>query len=196
MLTYTNHLKRLVLPEYGRNIQKMVDHCLTIEDRGERTACAHRIVAAMQTLFPNQGNADEYRRKLWDHLVIMSNFELDVDFPYEHVQAKTFDGGPDPVPAERPGSIPYHHYGHFIPRLICAAVDLEPGEERDALIFMIANQMKKTLLATNPEGVEDARVFSDLRNMSHGAINISPAEMRLNEFIQPVVPSGKKKKKK
>lgn len=61
---------------------------------------------------------------------------------------------------------------------------------------MIANQMKKTLLATNPEGVEDARVFSDLRNMSHGAINISPAEMRLNEFIQPVVPSGKKKKKK
>lgn len=103
--------------------------------------------------FPKSGNADEYRRKLWDHLLIMSNFELDVDFPYEHVQARTFDGGPDPVPAERPGTMPYHHYGHFIPRLIGAAVDLEPGEERDALIFMIANQMKKTLLAYNPEGL-------------------------------------------
>ena len=78
----------------GATYRKWSTTVLQSKTVAKRTACAHRIVAAMQTLFPNQGNADEYRRKLWDHLVIMSNFELDVDFPYEHVQAKTFDGAP------------------------------------------------------------------------------------------------------
>lgn len=196
MLTYNNRLKHLVLPEYGRNIQNMVDHCLTIEDRGERTACAFAIVDTMATLFPVQGDASEYRRKLWDHIQIMAGFSLDVDSPYAPPEAHTFDEGPGPVPAERPGTMPYRHYGHFIPRLIAAASDMEPGEERDALILLVASQMKKTLLATHSEGVDDARVFSDLRTMSHGAINLSAADLRLNEYITPPTPSGKKKKKR
>lgn len=196
MLTYNNHLKHLVLPEYGRNIQNMVDHCLTIEDRHERTACANSIVNAMLTLFPVQGDAVEYRRKLWDHIYIMSDFRLDVDGPFDAPQPSSFDQGPDPVPAERTGTMPYRHYGHFIPRLVMAASDMEPGEERDALILMIASQMKKTLLTTHSEGVEDARVFSDLRMMSHGAINISAADLKLNEYTTPPTPSGKKKKKR
>lgn len=196
MLTYNNHLKQLVLPEYGRNIQNMVDHCLTIEDRQERTACAYAIVNAMLTLFPVQGDAAEYRRKLWDHFYIMSDFKLDVDSPYDAPEPHAFDDGPDPVPGERPGTMPYRHYGHFIPRLIAAACDMEPGEERDALILMIASQMKKTLLTTHSEGVEDARVFSDLRTMSHGAINLTAADLKLNEYITPPTPSGKKKKKR
>ena len=82
MLTYKNHLKTLVLPEYGRNIQNMVDHCLTIEDRDERTRCARSIIDAMSILFPAQGDRQAARRKLWDHLAIMSGFELDVDLPF------------------------------------------------------------------------------------------------------------------
>ena len=99
MLTYTNHLKKLELPEYGRNIQNMVDHCLTIEDRAERTACANAIIKAMVALFPNNtADREEYRRKLWDQLFIMSDFRLDVDVPFEPVRPETFSGKPDPLP--------------------------------------------------------------------------------------------------
>lgn len=96
MLTYTNRLKKLILPEYGRNIQNMVDYCTAIEDRDERNICAATIVDAMQTLFPATGDAEEYRRKLWDHLAIMSNFMLDVDYPYELVDRRVFGDKPDP----------------------------------------------------------------------------------------------------
>ena len=196
MLTYTNHLRRLILPEYGRNIQNMVDHCLTIADRDERTRCAESIISAMLTLFPAQGDADTYRRKLWDHIMIMSDFTLDVDFPYGPVEPQVFDAGPDPVPLERPSSMPYRHYGRYIPSLIESACSMEPGEERDALVMLIANQMKKTLLASNSEGVEDARVFSDLRALSHGQIALDPSQVRLHDFKQAPTPSGKKKKKR
>ncbi len=196
MLTYTNRLKKLILPEYGRNIQNMVDYCTTIEDRDERNICAATIVDAMQTLFPATGDADEYRRKLWDHLAIMSNFTLDVDYPYELVDRRVFGDKPDPVPAERPGSFPYRHYGRLIPRLIDTASAMEPGEERDALVTLIANQMKKTLMANNPEGVDDMRVLNDLRAMSHGVIEADPEHIYLHEFKHAPTPSGRKNKKK
>lgn len=196
MLTYTNHLKRLVLPEYGRNIQQMVDHCVTIEDRDERTRCAHTIIEAMLTLFPSTGDATEYRRKLWDHLMIMSDFTLDVDTPFEHIERQTLNGTPDAVPIERPGTMPFRYYGKYLPQLIDKAAAMEEGEERDALVLMIANQMKKTLIGYQIDNVEDARVFEDLRNMSHGAIRLDTETVRLQEFKQAPAPTGKKKKKR
>ncbi len=196
MLTYNNRLKKLVLPEYGRNIQNMVDYCTTIEDREERNICATTIIDAMMTLFPASGDIEEYRRKLWDHLAIMSDFTLDVDYPYEIVDRLVFGDMPEPVPAERPGSFPYRHYGRLIPRLIETAVSMEDGDERNALITLVANQMKKTLMAANPEGVDDRRVLNDLRAMSHGAIDADPERIYLHEFKQAPTPSGRKKKKK
>ncbi len=196
MLTYTNHLKRLILPEYGRNIQNMVDHCVTIEDRDERNRCAASIVAAMLTLFPASGDPVEYRRKLWDHLYIMSDFRLDVDSPFEHVDPREFNPMPDPVPCERPGSMPYRHYGQYIPALVETAAAMEEGEERDALVMMLACQMKKAMLASVCDNVEDARIFSDLRHMSHGRISLDPANVQLPDYKQAPTPSGKKKKKK
>ena len=196
MLTYNNRLKKLVLPEYGRNIQNMVDYCVTIEDRDERNLCAATIVDSMHTLFPATGDAEEYRRKLWDHLAIMSDFNLDVDYPCEVVDRRIFDDGPDAVPAERPGSFPYRHYGRLIPRLIETAVSMPDGEERDALITLVANQMKKTLLASNPEGVDDQRILNDVRAISHGAIKADPERICLQEFRHAPTPSGRKKKKK
>ena len=83
MLTYNSQLKKLVLPEYGRNIQQMVDHCLTIEDRAERTRCAFTIVQNMANMFPQLRGETDYQHKLWDHLMIMSGFQLDVDAPFE-----------------------------------------------------------------------------------------------------------------
>ncbi len=196
MLTYNNRLKKLILPEYGRNIQNMVDYCLTIEDRYERTDCAASIIDAMRVLFPPTGDIEEYERKLWDHLIIMSDFQLDVDTPFEIVMPDAFDQGPDPVPAERPGTLPFRHYGKLIPALIETACTMEPGMERTALITLIANQMKKTLMASSPESANDSRIFKEMRMMSHGEINEDASTIRIQDFKQAPTPSGKKKRKK
>lgn len=194
MLTYNNHLKRLVLPEYGRNIQNMLDHCLTIDDRAERTRCARSIVDAMSILFPAQGDPRAQRRKLWDHLAIMSDFQLDVDLPFELVRPEEFASTPEPV---QPGSGHANRrvYGCHLEMMVAEAAKMEPGEERDALITLLANHMKKLQLAINPEGVDDVKIFSDLYEMTGGAINIQPGELRLHEFTIAPMP-GKKKKKK
>lgn len=196
MLTYTNRLSKLTLPEYGRNIQKMIDHCLTIEDRDERTLCANTIVGAMSTLFPAQGDDREaHKRKLWDHLFIMSDFKLDIDIPFNHVQSDVFADGPDQIDIAKPGYMPMRRYGATIVRMIDVASGMEPGEARDELVFMIADHMKKIVVAFCREGVDDQRVFDDLRMLSHGAINVQPDQMRLHEFRALPAPSKKKKKK-
>lgn len=195
MLTYTTHLKKLVLPEYGRNIQRMVDHCLTIEDREERTRCAYTIIKTMEILFPAQGNAEDYRRKLWDHIAIMSDFALDVDLPFELIRPGSLVETPDPIPYEN-GDFDYRHYGLLLQHMISRAATMEPGEERDALVMLLANHMKKLMLAVNTDGVDDEKIFKDLRALSHGEITLDPAKVRLHEFKVAPTPAGKKKKKK
>lgn len=195
MLTYTTQLKKLVLPEYGRNIQRMVDHCLTIEDRGERTRCAATIVKTMETLFPSQGNTDAYRRKLWDHLAIMSDFKLDVDVPFELIRPDSLDQQPTHIGYSQ-AEFGYRHYGQLIQHSIRHAVDMPDGEEKDALILLLADHMKKMLLTVNPDGVDDEKVFKDLYELSHGAIRIDPALIQLHDFKVVTPPAGKKKKKK
>lgn len=196
MLTYTNHLKPLILPEYGRNIQNMVDRCLEIEDRQERTNAAGSIVAAMLTLFPATGDPDEYVRKLWDHVLIMSNFKLDVDLPYEPVDPAVFDTHPDPLPLPVPPEGNYRQYGTLIRQSIDLACRLPEGEERDELIMLTANQMKKILIESSRDNVDDARVFADIRMMSHGVILMDTALHVLHDYKPTPRQTGKKKKKK
>ena len=195
MLTYTTHLKKLVLPEYGRNIQRMVDHCLTIADRDERSACARAIIAAMTVLFPPTGDKEAYQRKLWDHLAIMSDFNLDVDTPYDMTMAETMAKRPEPLPY-MVCAFDNRQYGLTLQRMVDVAAEMPQGDERDALIELIAAHIKKTLSAINPEGVDDDKVFKDLRMMSHGAINIAPGQIVLPEFQIIAPATGKKKKKK
>jgi len=196
MLTYNTQLKRLILPEYGRNIQQMVDHCLTIENREERTKCAFSIINCMAKLFPKIREEEDYQHKLWDHLAIMSDFNLDIDYPVEVVKAENLGSLPEKVPytAEH---IRYRHYGKGLERMIEKAVSMEDGLERDELVLLIANHMKKRLLAVNADGVEDAKVFKDLAEYSHGEIRLSPETTRLHEFkIVAPAATGKKKKKR
>ncbi len=194
MLTYKNQLKALILPEYGRNIQNMVDHCLTIEDRAERTRCARSIVDAMSILFPSQGEQGAYRRKLWDHLAIMSGFALDVDLPFELLSSESLAGEPDKVSLGT-HEVRRKHYGAVMEEAVKVASDMPEGEERDELAFLLADHMKKLLLAVNPDGVEDVRVFSDLYEMSGGKIHLDPADVRLHDF-KIIAPPAKKKRKK
>ena len=195
MLTYNTHLPTLVLPEYGRNIQRMVDHCLTIEDRDERTASAYTIVQAMANLFPEL-NAPENSGKLWNHLMIMSNFSLDVDFPCEVVHKTDLNVAPQRVDYNQ-HRFGMRHYGKILQDMVHEAAEMEPGEERDTLVLLLANHMKKQMLAVNPDGVDDAKIFKDLLEISDGKIRLDCATTQLHEFkAQPVAATGKKKKKK
>ncbi len=196
MLSYNTQLKKLVLPEYGRNIQRMVDHCMTIADREERNICARSIIATMGNLFPELRDVDDYKHKLWDHLAIMSNFQLDIDYPFEVIKPDSLLSKSERVPYTSQ-SIRYRHYGKSIEWAIQSAVDMPEGEERTALIRLIANHMKKLMLAVNKDGVDDVKVFKDLYELSNGVIRIDSAQMRLHEFKEAPVPAnGKKKKKK
>lgn len=196
MLTYNTQLKKLVLPEYGRNIQQMVDHCLTIEDKEERTRCAYSIINTMGNLFPNLRDIEDFKHKLWDHLAIMSDFKLDIDYPCDVIKPESLNSFPEKVDYYM-SPIKYRHYGRSIELMIAKASSMPEGEERDALILLVANHMKKLMLSVNSEGVDDAKILKDLRELSHGAINLNPENYHLHEFKEaPQQTSNKRKKKK
>ncbi|MBP3737640.1 MAG: DUF4290 domain-containing protein [Muribaculaceae bacterium] len=197
MLIYNSQLKKLVLPEYGRNIQQMVDHCLTIEDREERTRCAFTIVAVMDNMFPELREEANYRQKLWDHLAIMSDFKLDIDYPVEIVKPDHLDTKPERIEYHLE-PIKYRHYGKIIERMIERAAEYPEGDERDALVMLLANHMKKSIYQINNEVVEDSKIFNDLAHYSHGVIRLNPETHALHEFQVAQMPqqAGKKKKKK
>lgn len=195
MLTYNTHLKPVALPGYGRNIQRMVDHCLSIPDRAERTHCAKAIVNAMLTLHPEVKQEEDWEQKLWDHLAIMSRFELDIDWPMQVITEAETLSTPDKITYPTQLST-YRNYGKGIQRMIARAALMEPGDERDALVLLIANQMKKLMLGINKDHVSDSRIFKDLAAMSHGEFVLDAETTRLADYNILPAPSTKKKKKK
>lgn len=180
MMEYNTNQKRLPLPEYGRSVQKMVDHALTIEDRTERQRCAQTIVKIMESMFPNLRNElPDYKRKLWDHLAIMSDFMLDVDYPYEVIKKETFTEPPTRISYQK-SEINNRHYGRIVENMIAHACTMQEGEERDAFVNIILVQMKKNYIAWNKDGVEDKRIFADLKSISDGKIDYPVSEIRLS----------------
>lgn len=194
MLTYNTQERELPLPEYGRNIQRMVDYCLTLDDRGERTACAYAIVDAMSTLFPAaKSEGDEGVRKYWDHLAVMAGYHLDIDWPFDVPQAAVEDA-PEPVPYDT-GHISLRQYGRNLESMVEFIATMDAGEERDAMLAMISNQMKKNLLADSDDDDCEAKICHDLYELSKGRLNIQPGELTLHEY-NVVAPVTKKRKKK
>ena len=167
------------MPKYGRSVQKMVDHALTIENREERQRCAESIVEIMGSMFPNTRNLPDYERKLWDHLAIMSDFTLDIDYPFEVIRKEEFHVAPERVPYQT-GEIRNRHYGRIVEQMIAHACTLPEGEERDQLVELIVIQMKKNHIVWNKDGVEDKKIFEDLRIYTKGAIDITDREIRIN----------------
>lgn len=195
MLTYNTMLKPLPLPEYGRNLQEMVNHCMTIEDREERNLCARTIIRAMEQLFPEL-KQPENAHKVWDHLAIMSDFKLDIDYPEGVVTSEDLKTQPEKVAYDQ-GEIRQRQYGKIIEQMIAKAAAMELGEERDTVVLLIANHMKKQMLASNPDGVDDRRIFADLAAYSHGEIRLDPEQYQLHEFKElPKPQTGKKKKRR
>ena len=186
MPDYNTQQKKLIMPEYGRNVQQMIDHCVSIEDREERTRCANTIINIMGNLFPHLRDVDDFKHKLWDHLAIMSDFKLDIDYPYEIIRKENLRTKPDRIPYTLT-PIRYRHYGKTLERMIKKCEDYPDGPERDQLISLLANHMKKSFLTWIKEVVDDDKIFKDLREYSHGRIDLSPETFRLKEskeFLQ------------
>ena len=176
MMEYNTKQKRLPLPEYGRSVQKMVDHALTIEDRKERQQCAETIVRIMKSMFPD---LPDHERKLWDHLAIMSDFKLDIDYPCEVIKPEEFHVAPEHL-SYRNSEIRNRHSGRIVEEMIAHALTLEEGEEKSRFVELILIQMKKNYIAWNKDGVEDKRIIEDLRLYTKGAIDLTDKEIRIN----------------
>lgn len=183
-LEYNTHLERMPLPEYGRNIQRMVDYALTIEDRSERTLCANTIIRIMGNLFPTLREMPDFRSKMWDHLALMSDYKLDIDYPVDIVKPERITLKPEKVPYTV-GQVKVRQYGRMVDQLIEKAVAMEDGEEKSQLIQLIANHMKKSATIMNREAAEDERICQDLKKLSGGAIDVPVESLHLVEWHEP-----------
>jgi hypothetical protein len=179
-MNYNTTEKRLVLPEYGRNIQHMVDHCLTIEDRDERNRCANAIINTMGNLFPHLRDINDFKHILWDHLAVMADFKLDVDYPYELVKTDNLYKQPPRLEYNN-AKIAYRHYGKIIEQTIQKANEMEDSPEKDILIKMVANFMKRLYMTWNKDSVDDRKIFKDLEELSDGKIVLNESTCKLIE---------------
>ena len=179
-MEYNTQRKKMELPEYGRSVQNMVDHALTIEDREERQRCANTIVNIMGGMFPHLRDVPDFKHKLWDHLAIMADFKLDIDYPFEIVKKEDLVVKPEKL-AYPNADFRYRHYGRFLEGMVKKVVEIEDEEEKKQLINLLAIQMKKDLNNWNKEGIEDQKIVDDLREYSNGAIDLQVEDLRLGE---------------
>ena len=170
-LQYNSERTPLIIPEYGRHMHIMVDQLLATQDREERNKKAKAIIGVMGNLNPHLRDVPDFQHKLWDQLFIMSNFELDVDSPFEKPQKEVLEHGPEPL--AYPQNFPkYRFYGNNLKSMIDVALGWDNGEMKDALVFNIANHMKKCFLNWNKDTVDDQVIFDHLTELSDGKLSV------------------------
>lgn len=197
-LDYNTQRDKLVLPEYGREIQKMVDYCMSLPDRDARLSCAYAIIDTMELMNPQLTQTDNYKQKLWDQLALISDFKLDIDWPVDISKAKVIGEKPQPLKYET-GTIPVRHYGKLVFELFNKLKTMEPGEERDQLTALTANQMKRDLVQWGHGLCDDEKVAGDLANFTDGKIQLDLDNFKFERVdMRALAPTnnGKKRKKK
>jgi hypothetical protein len=191
---YNTQRKRMALPEYGRNVQKMVDHIKTIGNRDERNRAAKTLIQIMGNLNPHLRDEGDFRHKLWDHLALIANFELDIDSPYPVPEPTKFIEKPKQV-LYRQGGITFLHYGRIIELMIDAAIEMKEGDEKEYLTTLIVNQMKKSYITWNRSQVSDEVIIGDMKLLSRGKLKITEGVkiLEVKELLPPVKrkPMGK-----
>jgi len=177
---YNTQRKKMKLPEYGRSIHKMVDHILEIQDREERILAVKSVIDVMGMMYPYLRDINEFKHKLWDHIAIMSDFKLDIDYPYDPPKPETFIEKPRLVPYNQ-SNIKYRHYGKIMETFISATSGLEDDSQVKATnTELLANQMKKSYLMWNKDAVEDSKILNDMVELSYGKVRPKP-DMKLQE---------------
>ena len=179
-MEYNTSLSKLIIPEYGRNVQKMVHSIIDIEDREKRNHQAKSIIEVMGNLNPHLRDVPDFKHKLWDHLFIMSDFHLDVDSPYDRPSKESFEEKPEKLKYSD-NNIKFRHYGKILPLIIKRTIDIDEGEYKDFLVFTIANHMKKSYLTWNKANVEDEVILKHLSQMSDDKLSMKET-FKLSSF--------------
>lgn len=171
-MEYNSQRPQLIISEYGRHIQRMIDHACEIADKEERNTMAQYIISVMGQLNPHLRDVSDFSHKLWDHLFIMSNFRLDVDSPYPIPSRESFQTKPERI-AYPNSNIRFRHYGKIIEKIIDEANKVEKGPVQDALVGAIAYNLKKSYLTWNRDSVQDEQIFKDMNTLSGGLLQPS-----------------------
>ena len=175
-MDYNTQRPRLVLPEYGRLVQNMVDYAVGLTDRAQRQALAETIVNVMAGFFPAGRSQPDFRHKLWDHLALMSGYRLDVDYPYP-ITPKQADTAPKRLPYPQ-SRIKYRHYGLLIEELTRKLKEMPEGEERRQLALLVAGQIKRSLSEWNKDALNDRKIVDDLARYTDGAVVLEPEDIQ------------------
>lgn len=187
-MEYNTSRQKMHIPEYGRNIQAMIEHLFTIDDRIKRTQAAYYIVSIMAQMNPQVRESSDYLHKLWDHLHIISDFKLDVEGPYEPPKREVIQRKPRHV-GYSSNVIGYGHYGNYTKSLINKALLYDEGDEKNALVLAIANYMKKQFLSWNRDSVADETIIANLYELSGERLSL-PAETKLISTNEIMSKSG------
>jgi hypothetical protein len=190
-MEYNTQKSKLIIAEYGRNLQQMAKDCANIEDRELRTRTAEFIVNVMAQMNPKVKESGDYRQKLWDHLHIMADFKLDVDSPYPPPSQEVLLFSHKQIKYQQ-GNIRYRHYGKNIELMIDKAVTFDEGPEKEALIKTIANHLKKSYLNWNRNSVDDDVILKNLAELSGNRLQLSE-EHKLSHTNEILARNKKKK---
>ncbi len=193
-MEYNTKRKKLILPEYGRNIQKMVNYAKNIEDKDERNKVANAIIDVMGNMNPHLRDINEFKHKLWEHLALMSEFDLDIDFQYVATEAEMQSTKPNQVPYNT-NNIKYRYFGKTIVLLINKAIEIEDLNKKDALVETICNHLKKNYIMWNKDVVNDFVIFEALKDLSNGQL-VPKEGLRLTESKEISLKTKRKRVKK
>lgn len=195
-LDYNTQREQLILPEYGREVQNMVDYALSLPDKEERQRCAESIIVIMDRMFPQNHENPDYKQKLWDHLAIMSNFQLDIDWPYDISGVAKIATKPEPLDYPMT-QIPVRHYGKMLFDVFEHLKTMPAGEERDELVRQTANQMKRDLYQWSHGSADDEKIASDLARFTDGRIQLDLDTFTFEklDMSQMQQQTGKKKRR-
>ncbi len=199
-LTYNTEKEAIAISEYGRCIQEMIKKLPEIEDRKQRTEAAKYIISVMVQMNPQIKESSDYEHKLWDHLYMISGYNLDLDGPYAPPRPITQQKKPQHIGYQN-NDIKYGHYGQYLIKMIEAASQEENDEVREALAYSLASQMKRNYMEWNKSVVNDQVILDDLKNISGGRLVINEESKLSNDMPVKAQPKqqqqqGKKKKKK
>ena len=193
-LDYNTQREQLIQPEYGREVQKMVEYAVSLNDNEERQLCAKTIISIMERMFPQSKENADYKQKLWDHLAIMSDFKLDIDYPVDISKAKSMEQKPQPIGYSKEKN-PVKHYGSLVFQLFERLKTMPAGKERDALTKLTANQMKRNLIQWSHGSNDDEKIISDLARFTDGIIQLDLDKFKFDVSVAKE-PVDKKKKKR
>jgi len=196
-MEYNTVRPKMLIPEYGRNVQKMIDFAMSIGDRDERNRAARAIIEVMGQLNPHLRDVDDYRHKLWTHLFIMSDFQLDVDSPYPVPSRESLEEKPDRLKYPK-NKIRYGHYGYHLERMINQLSEVNDPEQKQEITSRLANVLKKWYLSYNNDTVENQVIMDQLAELSKGKLVLQDPEAltSTNQLLRTLGVNPNQRKKK